>query len=784
VQTQVNSFSEHQEVSADFQQILAEVAALHLRTLERGTQSKRDVEESYRSICDLSAEAMLLIDIEGRIVWANQALVTLFAYSKTKLLGLNVEVLVVTEQRERLLTLLDSFNLMSESEALSDASLFNWQAYNGCVFPGEMRLSLLPNQGIEGANICLLVKNSYAVKSELKESDKIQKIIDETVKLKRDFLANISHEIRTPMNAIIGMTHLVLKTELNIRQKNYIDVIQRSGEHLLSIINDIFDFSKMEEGQLFLECVVFDLNKILKKIDEKNKNEIDLKKIAVNYIIPPDLPGELMGDVAHLEKVLLHLVGNAIKFTLQGHVELKVEIQAESEIDMTMKFSVSDTGMGIDEEQKAHLFQAFTQADTSATRKFGGLGMGLVISKKLVELMGGEIDVMSELGKGSCFWFCVPFKKNRQARIVDPLAKNIQREELISRLGSHILLVEDNELNQKIASEMLIYAGMQVTVVGDGQQALEIIEKQNFDLILMDIQMPILDGWSTAKIIRGGQYQSSIPIVALTALSTIEDKKTCFDTGMNDHLLKPIDPDLLMNTLIKWLPHTKRDAVKDEVVKEVKNKVAAPNDLAAVGLPHEIAGLDIAMGLKYAMSNPDFYRRLLLKILDEVPKVQSSLAEALAIDHWSDARRHAHTLKGIAATIGANVVQKHAEELELALDKIVEKPLILKMQIETNDALHYLLESLQHFYYEEKKIQALPAVASPLISPLDEEGKKALFEGLQHLLQEGDAAACEFFEENQLGFECLWQGRSHELARFINQFAFNDALEWMMKSPI
>jgi two-component system sensor histidine kinase/response regulator len=216
----------------------------------------------------------------------------------------------------------------------------------------------------------------------------------------------------------------------------------------------------------------------------------------------------------------------------------------------------------------------------------------------------------------------------------------------------------------------------------------------------------------------------------------------------------------------------------------VKNKVATPNDLAAVGLPHEIAGLDIAMGLKYAMSNPDFYRRLLLKVLDEVPKVQFSLAEALAIDHWSDARRHAHTLKGIAATIGASVVQKHAEELELALGKIVEKPLILKMQIETNDALHYLLESLQHFYYEEKKIQALPAVASPLISPLDEEGKKALFEGLQHLLQEGDAAACEFFEENQLGFECLWQGRSHELARFINQFAFNDALEWMMKSPI
>ncbi|MEN9659683.1 MAG: hypothetical protein RL571_3148 [Pseudomonadota bacterium] len=779
MQIQVKSFSEHQEVAADFQQILAEVAALHLRALEKGIQSKRDAEESYRSICDLSAEAMLLIDIEGRIVWANQALVTLFAYSKTKLLGLNVEVLVVTDQRERLLTLLDSFNLMSESDALSDASLFNWQAYNGHVFPSEMRLSLLPNQGIEGANVCLLVRNSYAAQSELKESDEIQKIINETEKIKRDFLANISHEIRTPMNAIIGMTHLVLKTELNIRQRNYIEVIQRSSEHLLSIVNDIFDFSKMEEGQLVLECAVFYLNEVLKNIEEKNKDEVGLKKIAVNYVIPPILPEKLMGDAAHLEKVLSHLVENAIKFTSQGHVELKVEIQSESAIDVIIKFSVSDTGMGIDEEQKANLFQAFTQADTSATRKFGGLGMGLVISKKLVKLMGGEIGVISELGKGSCFWFCVQFKKNTQAITIDPLAKNIQREELMSRLGSHILLVEDNELNQQVASEILIDAGMQVTVVGDGQQAVDIIEKKTFDLILMDIQMPVLDGWSTAKIIRGGQYQASIPIVALTALSTIEDKKMCLDSGMSDHLLKPIDPGLLMNTLIKWLPHTKRDAVK-----EVENKVAKPNDLAAAGLPHEITGLDIAMGLKYAMSNPDFYRRLLLKVLDEIPKVQSSLADALANDHWIDARRHAHTLKGIAATIGANVVQKHAAELELALDKIVDKPLVLKMQIETNDALHYLLESLQHFYFEEKKIQKLPVVAASLISPLDEEGKKALFEGLQHLLQEGDAAACEFFEENQLGFECLWQGRSHEIARFINQFAFNDALEWMMKSPI
>ncbi|MDW5419228.1 ATP-binding protein [Iodobacter sp. CM08] len=779
MQTQVKNFSEYQEVSADFQQILAEVAALHLRALESGKQSKRDADASYKSICNLSSDAMLLINVEGKIVWANHALVMLFAYPKTKLLGLNLDALVVADQREKLLTLLDSFNLMSDSDALSDASLFDWQTFTGSSFSGEMRLSLLPNQGIEGANVCLLVKNNSAVQSEAKENNKIKQILDETVKVRRDFLANISHEIRTPMNAIIGMTHLVFKTELNIRQKNYIEVIQRSSEHLLSIVNDIFDFSKMEEGQLVLECAVFDLNEILKTIEKKCEDEAKIKNIALNFILPSSLPEALVGDAARLQKILLHLVGNAIKFTQQGRVELKTDIQSESELDITIKFSISDTGLGIDDEQKARLFQAFSQADTSATRKFGGLGMGLVIAKKLVKLMGGEIGVISELGKGSCFWCCVPLKKNMQSMAPITPVENTQRAELMARAGSHILLVEDNALNQQVASEILIDAGMQVTVVSDGQQALDIIEKQTFDLILMDIQMPVLDGWSTAKIIRGGQHQSSIPIVALTALSMNEDRQMCMDIGMSDHLLKPIDSDLLMNILIKWLPHTKRAAVK-----EVAKKIAVPNDLAAAGLPRDIAGLDMVMGLKYAMGNPDFYRRLLIKVLDEIPKVQASLAEALLTDHWSEAKRHAHTLKGIAATIGADIVQKYSAELELALGQTVVKPQILKMQIEVSDALHYLLESLQHFYFEEKTTEELPTVAASLITPLDEEGRKALFEGLQHLLQEGDAAACEFFEENQLGFECLWQGRSHELARFINQFAFNDALEWMMNSPI
>ena len=752
------------DLSADFQQILAEVAALHVRALEQSKQKQSEADQCLRSIFDHVAEALFLLDESGKIVLANQQAGYLFKSDPLQLTNQMIDQLLIADQKELFLGLIDSFTLMSDGESLSDASSFSWINSTGDMFTAEIRLNLLPNQSLQGASLCLMMTK----KSDIAGHGQIQQVMNETIK--RDFLANISHEIRTPMNAIIGMTHLVLKTELSFKQKNYIGVIQRSSEHLLSIINDIFDFSKMEEGQLKLNPAIFNLNTVLDHIAEKTTAEAGLKGLAVSTQFTADLPAELVGDAERIEKVLWHLAENAVKFTQQGLIKLSAHIEENRDNDLSIQFLVADTGMGISHAQQVRLFRLFGQADTSATRKFGGLGLGLAIAKQLVALMGGEIGVSSEVGKGSCFWFRIRLNKNIPE-------KDKKMGVAAACPGSHILLVEDNELNQQVASEILMDAGMHVTIVSDGQQAIDILERDKFDLILMDIQMPVLDGWSAAKAIRSGHYQQDIPIVALTALSGSENKQMCIDAGMSEHLLKPIDPDLLMSALVKWLPVVK----ENKMIHKREVKTHSVDDCAAPGLPPYIEGLDQETGLNYAMGKPDFYRRLLIKITEEIPKVMAALETSLAGDHMADAKRHAHTIKGIAATVGAGVLQNAAAVLEAQLgnnqDKIVSGPMLN----DVNATALALTESLNTYYFAADTLPQITEFSD--CSCPDYHDKQKLFNQLQRLLQEGDAAACEYFEENRSGFEYLWPGKSHELARLINQFAFNDALNWMLKIP-
>ncbi|MBF0224312.1 MAG: response regulator [Desulfobacterales bacterium] len=388
-------------------------------------------------------------------------------------------------------------------------------------------------------------------------------------KAKSEFLANMSHEIRTPMNALIGLAGLALKTDLTPKQLDYLQKIEFSSKALLGIINDILDFSKIEAGKLEMEHINFNLNNVMNNIYNLIGIKAKDKGLKLLFNLNRNIPDSLVGDPLRLGQVLLNLTNNAIKFTEAGQIAINIEreeINKEFKNDrVLLRFSVHDTGIGMTTEQVGRLFKAFSQADGSTTRKYGGTGLGLTISKRLVEIMGGKIYVESKPGKGSNFIFTASF--DVQAEVKNTLYNIPMKElnvldELKNIYGSSILLVEDNKINQLVAKEILEQAGMIVTVAENGIKALEAIQASLFDIVFMDMQMPIMDGYTATREIRkwedglpnrGDGKRLRIPVVSMTANAMVGDREKCIEAGMDDYLSKPIAPDQLYTILIKWI---------------------------------------------------------------------------------------------------------------------------------------------------------------------------------------------------------------------------------------
>lgn len=510
-----------------------------------------------------------------------------------------------------------------------------------------------------------MLETRFANQRLIRDLDRSREAAVNAGQAKTQFLANMSHEIRTPMNAILGMSRLLGRTDLNLEQADYLAKIQGAADNLLTIINDVLDFSKVEAGKMQLETTAFEFNEVVGQVDQVIEFTTQQKGIALTYNLDPGIPHVLLGDPVRIGQILMNLMGNAVKFTERGSVRLDVRVADVDDEAVLLEIRVADTGIGMTEEQSRHLFSKFTQADSTTTRRYGGTGLGLSISKHLVELMGGTITVESAPNEGSTFILELPLSRPdaaqlRRFRKTPPL----EAAETARLSGRRVLLVEDNEINQQIARELLETTGITVILANDGSEALHKLRVENVDLILMDVQMPLVDGYTAAGLIREQEGLCDVPIIALTAHALSGERERSLRAGMDEHLPKPIDPDTLYRTLLKWMPSRPAETCLGPTARTSPPPSPPKTDS---GLPETLPGLDMKAGLRAVAGREALYLRMASRFYSRYAAGTEELRTLLADNARDEAERWAHSLKGLAGTLGAEVLGASAAALETAI---------------------------------------------------------------------------------------------------------------------
>lgn len=529
---------------------------LVIRELE-AREALRKSEEKSRLLVTTAMDGIITIDQHQNVTLFNPAAEEIFGFTSDEIYGHPIKVLIPEEGRNDYSSFVEGFiQNTAERKRLGEKRAIYGQRKNGEVFPLEIAISKLNYDGsIMFNTIVRDVSEQVKAKNELIQAEKAA---THSRELQSTFLSNMSHEIRTPMNGILGITRILQKSDLNDEQRHYLNAISRSSENLMVIINDILDFSKIEAGKILIEQTEFNLEEELNSLQEVLLVKAEEKGIYFVTEIESGTPTTLLGDPVRINQVLLNLIGNAIKFTERGGVKVRVHESERKDNISAICFEVEDTGIGIPKDKKDSIFQSFTQASASTTRTHGGTGLGLTISKNLVQLMGGQLELDSAGGKGSTFKFTLHLEINSKHSLERRENQLIQacNDELLNRLeGLHILLVEDHPINQLLAIKVLEDWNFKVDLAENGKIALDMIGKSDYDLVLMDISMPEMDGYQATKEIRTGRYNNNpqIPIIAMTASALIGENQKAFKAGMNDYLSKPFDPQVLLTKISRQI---------------------------------------------------------------------------------------------------------------------------------------------------------------------------------------------------------------------------------------
>jgi PAS domain S-box-containing protein len=868
-------------------------------------EALQESEKLFRSIFENAQIGISIFGIDSKEHICNRALEEMLGYSEKELRRLEQwDEIVHPEERT---SGAERYSALIKGERDNDEYENRFIRRYGRIVVANGRFKLLRETAGKPAHLVALTEDIAERKRAEAELVTARDIAEAATKAKSDFLANMSHEIRTPMNAILGMTHLALKTDLSPKQRDYLTKTKTAAQSLLGIINDVLDFSKIEAGKLDMELTEFSLDEVLANVSSIISEKAHHKNLEFLIAVEQDLPPNLIGDSLRLGQILINLVNNALRFTERGEILVSVAMVEKSLDKANIKFTVRDSGIGMTAEQSARLFQAFSQADSSTTRKYGGTGLGLSISRRLVEMMDGNIWVESKYGAGSTFhfnaWFGIgsgEIKRrllipdiagirvlvvddNSQAceilsdslkafglraesalsgedailRIVtadsnDPYqlvmmdwrmpemdgletSRIIKRDSRIKHLpkiimvtafgredirtqaeemeidgyilkpvtpstlydmlmelfgdlgletslsrmdkvapqlhdvtGLRILLVEDNEINRQVATELLESAGALVQIANHGREAVNILMSGEklppFDAVLMDLQMPEMDGITATKLLRTRSYLRELPIIAMTAHAMVAERQRCLEAGMNDHVSKPIEPDVLFATLIRW--------AKPEHSQIGATGVNAATPSHELVFP-EIDGVDFVNGLKRVAGNRRLYSDLLTQFAAKRQEVHSQISSAVETGDRILTERIVHTVKGVAGNLGLNQVFYCAERLEQAVCE--EFPDISKALEEFTAVLNSQVDPIQQALHDS--VVDLPEKEMQKAANFDGRMASAAILHLKALLESGVGDAAEAFVtlEEALAGTCD-KSRLGALGAAMSEFNYNVSL--------